>query len=246
MISDTDNNIFDAKNKSWVESKEKISSRRISEVLKYLYKYKIARSICISVLRRIEGGMFFSKTIRKILKEHHGVSVGKYTYGACMIPNALPKGTIIGAYCSIATDLKVFRRNHPLNTLSQHPFFYNKQLGLIKEDTIISDLDNPLEIGSDVWIGDSVTILPGCSKIGNGAVIGSASVVTKDVMAYEIVAGNPARKIRDRYDDETMQALEESRWWELSLLELIDAETLLFSKVNMANVKKYFDKQTKS
>ena len=80
----------------------------------------------------------------------------------------------------------------------------------------------PLEIGHDVWIGANAIILPGVSRIGNGAVIGAGSVVTKDVGPYEIVAGNPARAIRMRFDERQIAALESSRRWELDRHELAD------------------------
>ena len=80
----------------------------------------------------------------------------------------------------------------------------------------------PLEIGHDVRIGANAIILPGVSRIGNGAVIGAGSVVTKDVGPYEIVAGNPARTIRKRFDERQITALENCRWWELDRHELAD------------------------
>ena len=70
-----------------------------------------------------------------------------------------------------------------------------------------------VEIGNDVWIGEAVFINDGV-KIGTGAVVGAHSVVTKDVPPYAIVAGVPAKMIRYRFDEETIQKLLESKWWE--------------------------------
>ena len=67
-------------------------------------------------------------------------------------------------------------------------------------------------IGNDVWIGNRVMIKAGVN-ISDGAVIGMGSIVTKDIGPYEIWAGNPARMIRKRFDDETIAALEEMKWW---------------------------------
>lgn len=120
------------------------------------------------------------------------------------------------------------RRNHPVERLTQHPFFYNAALGLLRNDSIPSIEDNPLEIGHDVWIGDRVTILPGCRRIGNGAVIAAGSIVTRDVGAYAIVAGIPAKQIRMRYPAGVAELLESARWWERTLPDLMVGDDLLF------------------
>jgi carbonic anhydrase/acetyltransferase-like protein (isoleucine patch superfamily) len=75
-------------------------------------------------------------------------------------------------------------------------------------------------IEDDVWIGHNAMILPGCRRIGRGAIIGAGAVVTRDVPRYTIVAGNPARPLRERFAPEMQDALERSRWWEMDLAEL--------------------------
>lgn len=231
--------IFTKTNKDWVISKENKADSQIGFVCVKLFKYKLFRKLCIKFIKIIEGGELFSQSLRSILKVYYGVTIGKYTYGSCMIPGKLPNGTVVGSYCSFASGLKIFRRNHPFDYLSQHPFFYNSKLGLVNEDKIITNEDNPLIIGSDVWVGDSVTILPACKKIGNGAVIGAGSVVTKDINEFEIVAGNPAKRIRSRYSNEIRDKINLLHWWEKSLLELLDAESLLISKVDMTSLTNY-------
>jgi serine acetyltransferase len=89
----------------------------------------------------------------------------------------------------------------------------------------------PLVIGHDVWIGESAILLPSVSRIGNGAVIGAGSVVTKDVEAYTVVAGNPARKIRDRFNRSQVAYLEECKWWELDKGQLVDVISELEAKL---------------
>lgn len=186
-----------------------------------LYRYRRLRKFCLGLCRRLEGGPIFSITWRHLLVSVHGVEIGRYSYGAILDPDVLPRGSRVGAYCSVGTQLIVRRRDHPVEGSALHPFFYNSQLGLLSEDVIESVTDNPLEIGNDVWIGDRVTILGGCRRIGNGAVIGAGAVVTRDVAPYSVVAGVPARPIRIRLAPERIAALEASRWWEHGIGEVI-------------------------
>jgi len=93
---------------------------------------------------------------------------------------------------------------------------------------IPSNEDNPLIIGNDVWIGDGVTILPGCKSIGDGAIIGAASVVTKDVESFSIIAGNPAKVIRKRFSEKVETWAKYNKWWEMELEDLLAADQLLF------------------
>ena len=75
---------------------------------------------------------------------------------------------------------------------------------------------NKLEIGNDCWIGSNVVITAKCHSIGNGAVVGAGSIVTHDVEPYSVVAGNPARKIKKRFNDNEIDMLEKSKWYELT------------------------------
>lgn len=186
-----------------------------------LYRFRRLRRACLRLCLRLEGGARFSATLRDILRSVHGVEVGRYSYGAILTPGILPRGSRVGAYCSVGTQLLVRRRNHPLEAVALHPFFYNARLGLLREDAVEAVADNPLEIGNDVWIGDRVTILGGCRRIGNGAVIGAGAVVTRDVAPYSIVGGAPAHLIRMRFGPDRIAAIEASRWWERSIADLV-------------------------
>jgi acetyltransferase-like isoleucine patch superfamily enzyme len=187
-----------------------------------------------TMMNLFEGGVVFSRTWRQILHKQYGIYVGAYSYGKCLKPGFLPRGTRIGNYCSIASNFVVHRRNHPVNRLSTHPFFYNRKLGLVDQDSIEEDMDNALIVGHDVWIGTGATILPRCKRIGNGAVIGAGSVVTKDVEAFTIVAGNPARVIKERFPKDIADKVAESEWWKYSLAELVD---ILPSFMNPASLE---------
>ena len=159
------------RNAEWAIRAETRSRCHFSKAIVSVYRLRIARRFCIWLAMKLEGGPFFSESLRQILARYHGVQVGKYSYGSCLKPGVLPKGTRVGRYCSFAIGLKVFRRNHPITGVSQHPFFYNHTLGLVENDAISAVEDNPLIVGADVWIGDGVTILARCKSIGIGAVV---------------------------------------------------------------------------
>jgi len=176
----------------------------------------LARSLIESLVKKSEGGEMCSRTLRRIYAEYHGVTIGLYSYG-CFAPGRIPPGTVIGRYCSFAEGVKIFNANHPMERRSLHPFFYNPRLGIVPRETIVR---GTIVIGHDVWIGHNAIITPRVSSIGNSAVIGAGAVVTRDVPAYAVVAGNPARIVRHRFDDRSQQEIEASRWWEHSIEEL--------------------------
>ena len=121
----------------------------------------------------------------------------------------------IGNYCSIAMGVKILDYNHRHTSLST-----SRILKLIDND-LKSDYKSkgPIVIGSDVWIGMDSHILSGV-KIGDGAVISSNSTVTKDVPAYSIVGGSPAKIIKMRFDENIIIELNKSKWWEKDLDQL--------------------------
>lgn len=235
--------MFSKKQKKWARRRDAGSRSKFAFLIVFAYRFRALRPISLYIANRLEGGMLFSQTLRRLLETFHGVTVGAYTYGPCLRPGAMPPGTRVGAYCSLAPGIKVRRRNHPSGTLSQHPFFYASIAGLLEKDTIHKEADNPLTIGSDVWIGDNVLVMPRCASIGNGAMIGAGSVVTKDVAPYTIVAGNPARLLAQRYDDGIIALLEESRWWELPLSELLDdADGILLEPMTIDRLRSFCER----
>lgn len=166
-----------------------------------------------------EGGSQNSETLRVYTKEKFHVEVGKYSYGGCFASDFNRGGVVsIGRYCSFASQVHYFGANHPIHFASDSPYFYNQSFGFSQ----VSDVKrSTLLVGHDVWFGYASIITCGCVKIGNGAVIGAGAVVTSDVPPYAIVAGNPARIIRYRFDDDCITALEESKWFQLEPEELM-------------------------
>lgn len=125
---------------------------------------------------------------------------------------------IIGKFCQIAAGVNFVMNgaNHQMNAASTYPFYIFKSWQQEVPPMSEMPLKGDTIVGNDVWIGQNVTILPGV-KIGDGAIIGANSTVGSDVDAYTIVAGNPARVIRKRFDDELTELLEKLQWWNLPI-----------------------------
>lgn len=128
-------------------------------------------------------------------------------------------GAKIGRYCSIAKDAKIGLLQHPPTWFGMSTRFYNaaeqgwnKFLG--KEVCVYEypSSQKITEIGNDVWIGNGAALMTGV-KIGDGAIVASSAVVTKDVPPYAIVGGVPARIIKYRFPEETVKELLELQWW---------------------------------
>ncbi|MCA9278747.1 MAG: CatB-related O-acetyltransferase [Phycisphaeraceae bacterium] len=175
------------------------------------------RAKAMRLAYRFEAGQFFSQTARQIMMQYTGVSIEAYSYGDCFVPGAFPTGSMIGRYVSIAGGVRVFSRNHPMDRLSMHPFFYNRNLGFVSQDTIQS---GHVRIDHDAWIGHNVILTPGCTRIGIGSVVGAGSVVTRDVPDFAVVAGNPAKLLRYRFDTGAQRAILRSEWWTKSIEEV--------------------------
>jgi acetyltransferase-like isoleucine patch superfamily enzyme len=117
----------------------------------------------------------------------------------------------IGRFCSIARGVMIGPAEHDYTKLSTHPFWYQPFYGYAVRPAEPASTQRPTLIGDDVWIGCNVVVRAGVS-VQRGAVIGAGSVVTRDVGPYEIWAGVPARKIKQRFDDATIAALLALDW----------------------------------
>jgi len=152
-----------------------------------------------------------------------GCSLGAFSY----IVSGFLCGVEIGRYCSFGENVQVGRQNHPMHWLSTSPFLYlnNKDIvdigGKFDDNVLTETPDYPepatqlknTVIQNDVWVGHGAIINAGVT-IENGAVIAAGAVVTKDVPAYAIVGGNPAKLIRYRFSADVIEQLQTYRWWQ--------------------------------
>jgi len=145
--------------------------------------------------------------------ELHGtIYVG---FGSYINSGAIRGTTEIGRYCSIGRDVKIGLGSHNLSSLSTSSFL--EHLGNNDDAPDVCIQKSPerhLIIGNDVWIGDNTLIKKGI-KIGNGAIIGAGSIVTKDVPNFAVIVGAPARIIKYRFNEETISKLENLKWWNI-------------------------------
>lgn len=145
---------------------------------------------------------------------------------------------IIGKFCAIGKGVEFIMNgaNHRMNSASTYPF---NIMGGGWERVTPSLKDLPIKgdtvVGNDVWIGQNVTVLPGV-HIGDGAIIGANSVVSKDVQPYTVVGGNPIKLIRRRFDDGTTEFLLGLKWWDWSA-EKISANLELLCSGDLSKLK---------
>lgn len=144
---------------------------------------------------------------------------------------------IIGKFCQIAAGVEFVMNdaNHQMNAVTTFPFYTLEGWRMAAPSPADMPFKGDTVVGNDVWIGQNAVILPGV-RIGDGAIIGASSVVGSDVDPYTIVAGNPARPIRRRFDQELTALLLEWKWWDLPTEE-IDAAIPLLTSGDLPAVK---------
>ncbi len=142
--------------------------------------------------------------------------IGKYTYTG--IGTSI-RSAEVGRFCSLAWNVSIGGGNHEFNNVTTSPLW---RFLMLDEGNVNHETNKELKkrynefgsciVGNDVWVATNAVILRGV-KVGNGVIIGAGAVVTKDIAPYSIVAGVPAKKIKMRFDDKIIDALEEIQWW---------------------------------
>jgi acetyltransferase-like isoleucine patch superfamily enzyme len=169
--------------------------------------------------------------------QKYGWSIGEHTYGHPTVLELESAKLTIGRFTSIAPEVTIVLGDHRTDTVTTYPFkalskHWHTATHVEDDHTTKGDV----VIGNDAWIGQGVTILSGVT-IGDGAVVAARSVVTKDVPTYAVVAGNPARVIRHRFDDATIAQLLALRWWDWAQDDIDAAIPLLTT----SDLQEFFD-----
>jgi acetyltransferase-like isoleucine patch superfamily enzyme len=161
------------------------------------------------------------------------IEIGRFTYSAGLgIGLADTRSRVrIGNFCSISEQVVFFlKTDHRPDWMSSYPLSrFPWDPAFPKPSDPYADMRDDISIGNDVWISWGVKVLAGVT-VGNGAVLCADAVVTKDVAPYSVVAGNPARMVKWRFDDEVITFLEQMKWWDMPVNQLRKYAPLLMSK----------------
>ncbi|MBQ0087940.1 MAG: CatB-related O-acetyltransferase [Prevotellaceae bacterium] len=173
------------------------------------------------------------------------IIVGDFTYIAdsefeSHITNFYPWSKdrlIIGKFCQIAAGVEFMMNdaNHQMSAVSTFPFYTLEGWNMEAPKAEDMPFKGDTVIGNDVWIGQNALILPGVN-IGDGAIIGANSVVGRNVEAYSIVAGNPAKEIRKRFDGELIDLMVKFKWWDRDI-ETINSLIPILTSTDLECVK---------
>lgn len=157
--------------------------------------------------------------------------LGEYTYTGQF---SVIMHSKIGKYCSISWGVTIGAGEHDYNKITTHDFLYNRNYDINNDNVSYDRFEQPLSIGNDVWIGTNATICRGVT-IGDGAVIGANSVVTKDVPPYSIVVGVPAKVIKYRFNHDIIASLLDLKWWDFPP-EIIKEKFDIMSSSNIEDI----------
>lgn len=143
---------------------------------------------------------------------HRQYEIGKYSYGVPVVHSWKGGASLnIGAFCSFAKDINILLGGeHRMDWVTTYPFYAFWREA--KHITVHSSTKGNVIIGNDVWIGRGAVILSGVT-IGDGATIGAYAVVAKNIPPYAVAVGNPARVVKMRFDEKTIQRLLAIKWW---------------------------------
>ena len=170
----------------------------------------------------------YSNKVNELHEKYPQYEIGRGTYGTPEILSWAEGATFkIGAFCSIAEGVRFYLGGeHRADWVTTYPFSYFWESGRHIEGHPKTKGD--IIVGNDVWIGAEAVIMSGV-RIGDGAVVGARAVVTKNIESYAIYAGNPARLIKKRFDEETIQKLLGLKWWNFKDEEIEQLLPLMLS-----------------
>ncbi|MEZ5655564.1 MAG: CatB-related O-acetyltransferase [Sphingobium sp.] len=191
--------------------------------------------------------------------DHPRITIGDFTYfghlqvledyAAFLTPYLFPlspEKLVIGKFCQIAHGVRIITSsaNHDMTGFSTYPFnnfTMTPETGFdeIKRMFNVPGRKGDTAIGNDVWIGMEAVIMPGVT-IGDGVIISARSVVTADVPPYTIVGGNPAKPLKQRYDDATISALCDMAWWDWPV-DIIEANVPAITGADLDALRKVAD-----
>lgn len=188
-----------------------------------------AKNIKINRLAYIKNTEFEGNNYIDRFCKIRNSSFGKYSYVGF---NSDFNNVTVGNYCSISSNVKMGLGKHPTNHFSSSPVFYSNNNPFGVKEAYTSFEENPQKtiIGNDVWIGANVIVMDGVT-IGTGAIVAAGAVITKDIEPYEIVGGVPAKVIKKRFEEETIDNLLQSKWWSL------EPKDLKRKNFNLNNIK---------
>lgn len=192
----------------------------------------IKRKIKLWLSIKVKSLLMYEKIPALILSDPSNLEVGVESYHNGNFEIRGVGKVKIGSYCAFGKDIKLITSNHDYNYPVLQYSFYKKYFNCRPSRTIISKNEYTIEIGSDVWIGDNVSILPDV-KIGHGAILGTGSVITKSVEPYTIVGGVPAKWIKDRFSLKVKKELLESEWWNWEAEKIKANKDFFFKNYNL-------------
>lgn len=202
-----------------------------SKFLEYKNKSKFLKIGYMSNISKCSFGMYNTIYSNVNLNE---VSLDDFTYIA---KNTKISKAVIGKFCSIGPDCKIGLGMHPTRDfVSTHPIFFStlKQAQISFPDKNYFEEFSGIEIGNDVWLGSNVIVTDGV-KIDDGVIVAAGSVVTKNIPAYAIVGGIPAKIIRYRFEEEEIKKLLQIKWWNM------DVKYLETNFKNFHNIKEFLN-----